>query len=52
MREQTRTRTGVASLPHVKLSPVSAPGPTDERQEHLDAVVFFAGADRGDACFV
>ena len=43
MREQGRTRTGVASLPHVKLSPVSAPGPAGEWQEHLDAVVSFAG---------
>ena len=33
-----------ASLLHVKLSPMSAPGPTGERQEHLDAVVAFAGA--------
>ena len=43
-RGQGRTRTGVASLLHVKLSFVSAPGPTDERQEHADAVVSFAGA--------
>ena len=43
MREQGRTRTGIASLPHVKLSPMSAPGPTGEWQEHLDAVVSFAG---------
>ena len=27
---------------HVKLSPVSAPGPSGERQEHLDAIVSFA----------
>ena len=44
MREQGRTRTGIALLPHVKLSPMSAPGPTGERQEHLDAIVSFAGA--------
>ena len=44
MREQGRTRTGIASLPHVKLSLTSAPGPTGERQEHLDAIVSFAGA--------
>ena len=37
MREQGRSKTGIASLPHVKLSPMSAPGPTGERQEHLDA---------------
>ena len=43
-REQGQNRTGVASLPHVNLSPMSAPGPTGERQEHLDAVVSFAGA--------
>ena len=48
MREQGRFRTGIASLPHVKLSPISAPGPTGEQQEHLDAIVSFAG---GDACF-
>ena len=44
IREQGRSKTGVASLIHVKLSPMSAPGPTGERQEHLDAVVSFAGA--------
>ena len=37
--EQGRSKTGIASLPHVKLSPISAPGPTGERQEHLDAIV-------------
>ena len=44
MREQGRNKTGIASLPHGKLSPVSAGGPIGERQEHLDAVVSFAGA--------
>ena len=44
MREQGRSRTGIASLPHVKLSPMSALGPTGERQEHLDAIVSFSGA--------
>ena len=44
MREQGRNKTGIASLPHVKLSPMSAPGPARERQEHLDAIVSFAGA--------
>ena len=44
MREQGRSKTGIASLPHVKLAPMSAPGPTSERQEHLDAIVSFAGA--------
>ena len=29
--------------PAVKLAPVSAPGPAGERQEHLDAIVSFAG---------
>ena len=43
MREQVRNRTGIASLPHVILSPVSALGPTCEGQEDLDAVVSFAG---------
>ena len=43
MREQGRSKTGIASLPHVKLSPMSAPGPTGERQEHLDANASFAG---------
>ena len=28
MREQGRSNNGIASLPHVKLSPMSAPGPT------------------------
>ena len=44
MREQGRSETGVASLPNVKLSPMSAPGPTGESQEHLDAIVSFAEA--------
>ena len=44
MREQGRRKTGIASLPHVKLSPMSAPSRTGERQEHLDAIVSFAGA--------
>ena len=44
MREQRRSKTGIASLPHVKLAPMSAPGPTGERQEHLDTIVSFAGA--------
>ena len=44
MREQGRSKTGVASLPHVKLSPMSAHGPTGQRQQHLDAIVSFAGA--------
>ena len=39
MREQGRSK-----LSHVKSSPMSAPGPTGERQEHLDAIVSFAGA--------
>ena len=44
MREQRRNKTGIASLPNVKLALVGAPGPTGERQEHLDAVISFAGA--------
>ena len=36
--------TGVVSLPRVKLAPTSAPGPSGERQEHLDATFPFAGA--------
>ena len=43
MREQRRS-SGIASLPHVKLARMSAPGPTGERQEHVDAIVSFAGA--------
>ena len=44
VREQGRSKTGTASLPHVKLAPMRAPGATGERQEHLDAVIPFAGA--------
>ena len=44
MREQGRSKTGIASLRHVKLSPTSTPGLPGERQEHLDAIVSFAGA--------
>ena len=42
VREQGRSQTGIVSL-RCKLSPMSAPGPTGERQEHLDATVSFAG---------
>ena len=52
MREQGRRKTSIASLPHVKLAPMSAPGPTGERQEHLDAIISFAGElGRGGVCF-
>ena len=44
MREIGRQKNGFASLPHVKMAPLSAPGPSGDRQEHLDAVVDFAGA--------
>ena len=39
MREQGRSKTGIASLPHANLAPMSAPGPTGERQEHLEAII-------------
>ena len=44
MREQGRSKAGIASLHHVKLAPMSAPGRSGERQEHLDAIIAFAGA--------
>ena len=44
MREQLCSKTGIVWLPHVKLASMSAPGPTGERQEHLDAIISFAGA--------
>ena len=44
MREVGRERTGSASIPYVKLAPLSAPGPMGDRQEHLDAIIDFAGA--------
>ena len=44
MREHGRSKTGIATLPHVKLAPMRAPGPAGERQEHLDAIIAFAGA--------
>ena len=43
-RNEGRSKTGTASLPQVKLAPMNAPGPTGERQEHLDAIIAFAGA--------
>ena len=46
VREQGRSKTGTASLPHVKLARMSAPGPTGERQEYLDAVISFVGAEQ------
>ena len=50
-REQGRGKTGLASPPHVKLGPMSALGPTGERQEHLDAAVAFAGAGQRTRMF-
>ena len=41
MREQGRSKTGIASLHHVRLSPMSAPGPTGDGQGHLDAICLF-----------
>ena len=40
--KEGRNKTGFSSLPHVKMAPMIATGPTGERQEHLDAVVAFA----------
>ena len=51
MREQGRSKTGIASDPHVKLALTSAPGPTGERQEHLDAIISFAGAGQRKRLF-
>ena len=47
MREQGRSKTGLALLPHVELAPMSAH--TGERREHLNAVVAFAGAREKEA---
>ena len=44
MREQGRSKTGTASLPHVKLSPVSALVLLANGRNTLDAIVSFAGA--------
>ena len=44
MRVQGRSKTGTASLPRVKLAPMSGPGPNGERQEHLGAIIAFARA--------
>ena len=47
MREQGRSKKGIASLPHVKL----ALDPTGERRERLDAIVSFAGAGQRPLLF-
>ena len=44
MQEVGRQKNGFPSLPHVKMPPLSAPGQSGDRQEHLDAVVDFWGA--------
>ena len=44
MKDVNKQRTGLASLPHVRLAPLSAPGPTGDRMEHLEAIIAFAGA--------
>ena len=41
----------LASLPHVKLASITAPGPSGERQQHLDAIIAFAGAGQGTRMF-
>ena len=51
MREQVRSKTGIASLPHVKLAPMSASGHTGERQERLDANIPFYGAGQWRCLF-
>ena len=51
MREQGRSKTGNASLSHVKLAPMIAPGPTGEPHEHLDAIVSFAGVGQNRRSF-
>ena len=43
MREEVRSTTGLSSLPHVHLAPMSSLGPTGERQQHLAAILAFAG---------
>ena len=42
-REQGWSKTGIALLPHVKPAPMSAAGPSGEPQEHLYAIIAFAG---------
>ena len=44
--EGARAQQGIAFLPHIKLAPMSALGPTGERQEHLDATVFAGAGQR------
>ena len=48
-REQGRSKTGTASLPHVKMLPMSALGPTGERQERTRTSPS-QGLARGAAC--
>ena len=43
MKEAGRQRNGQASLPHVRIAPMCATGPSGERQGHLDDIVKFAG---------
>ena len=42
-KQPGRSNTGIGSLPHVNLAPMSAPEPMGERQSHLDAIIAFAG---------
>ena len=42
--ERARAQQHWHRFPHVKCTPMSAPGPSGERQEHLDAIIAFAGA--------
>ena len=51
MREQVRSKTGIASLPHVKLAPMSASGHTGERQERLEANIPFSGSGQRRCLF-
>jgi hypothetical protein len=43
MRDAAKQMNGFAAMPQVKVAPLSAAGPSGDRQEHLDAILSFAG---------
>ena len=46
MRQAARSGDNQPGLPWVRLAPLSAPGPSGDRQEHLDDIMKSAGASQ------
>jgi hypothetical protein len=47
MRQAGKTPSRAPTIPWVRLARLTAPGPSGDRQEHLDDIIEGAGADSG-----